>query len=150
MQSVRYSYLVSKSICHILSKTQMSPKLKGYQNWNIFKTEIPSKLKCHWNQNVTEQIYHLNWNITKTEIELYNWAFKFDSWSLALIAFTLLFYYFFSLWVGFSSLFAFWQNVDGFFNVLDSPKSHAWFYFNHCPNVSRAMDMWPPIQDGTC
>ena len=101
--SIRYSYLVFKSICHILPKTQMSHKLKGYQNWNIFKTEIPSKLKCHWNQNVTEQIYHLNWKITKTEIELYNWAFKFDSRSLALIAFALLFFSFFQ--EGFSLLF---------------------------------------------
>ena len=145
--SIRYSYLVFKSICHILPKTQMSHKLKGYQNWNIFKTEIPSKLKCHWNQNVTEQIYHLNWKITKTEIELYNWAFKFDSRSLALIAFALLFFFFFRK--VFLYFFSFWQKVDIFFNAWDSPKSHSWLSFYHGPNVSRAMVIWPPNQDGT-
>ena len=32
----------------------MSPKLNGYQNWNVTKAKMSPKLKCHQNSNVTK------------------------------------------------------------------------------------------------
>ena len=40
-----------------VTKTKMSTKLKCHQNWNVTKTEMWTNLKCHQ-----------NWNVPKTEM----------------------------------------------------------------------------------
>ena len=58
----------------MFTKTEVSSKLKGHQNWNFSKTEMSPKLKCHQNWNVTKTEIspklkcHYNWNNNKTEI----------------------------------------------------------------------------------
>ena len=47
-------------------------------NWNITKTEMSPKLKCYQNRNVIELKCHKNWNVTKNEMSpklkcLQNW-----------------------------------------------------------------------------
>ena len=54
-------------------KTEMSLKLKCHQNWNATKTEMSPKLKCHQ-----------NWNVTKTAMStklkcLHNWNIIFKN-----------------------------------------------------------------------
>ena len=60
--SIRDSYSVFKSICHILPKTQMSPKLKYLPNRNTIKTEMSLEPKCHWTDLSSKLKYHQNWN----------------------------------------------------------------------------------------
>ena len=78
MQSIRYLYLVFKSICHILPKTQISPKLKGYQNGNTIKTKMSLEPKCHWTDSSSKLKYHCNWNYCTTGLsnlipEVWHW-----------------------------------------------------------------------------
>ena len=56
-----------------ITKTEMLPKLKCHrtkchQNWNVTKTKMSPKLKCHQNWNITKTESHQNWYVTKTEM----------------------------------------------------------------------------------
>ena len=62
-----------------VTKTEMSPKLKCHQNWNVTKTVMSPKLKCPQNWKVTKTEMsqtemspklkcHQNLNVTKTEM----------------------------------------------------------------------------------